>query len=182
MALGDITMPVSLRCDSISRTTAFERFLPWCQNIDPCQYTRFDISRVGPSHLDFHWFPFKSDMQKQFMDSVNQQSIEESLVISFPATIIQAQGRKIKHNTSWGGWDVQYSLSNVILADEKLTSFHQYLRYNHKRGTIAFSTPSAIIWAYSPIASMVSARFSLFEHVIYSWGALHCRQCRAPQE
>ncbi len=38
-----------------------------------------------------------------------------------------------------------YTLSNVILADEKWTSFHQYLRYSHKLGTIAFSTPSAII-------------------------------------
>ncbi len=61
-----------------------------------------------------------------------------------------------------------YSLSNVIMADEKFLSFHQYLRYNHKYGTIAFSTPSAIIWAYSHIASIVSGRFSLFEHVIYS--------------
>ena len=38
-----------------------------------------------------------------------------------------------------------YTLSNVIVADEKWTSFHQYLRYNYKRGTIVFSTPSAII-------------------------------------
>ncbi len=38
-----------------------------------------------------------------------------------------------------------YSPSNVIVVDEKSTSFHQYLRYSHKCGTIAFSTPSAII-------------------------------------
>ena len=38
-----------------------------------------------------------------------------------------------------------YSLSKVIVADEKSTSFYQYLRYSHKLGTIAFSTPSAII-------------------------------------
>ena len=38
-----------------------------------------------------------------------------------------------------------YSLSNVIMADEKFLSFHQYLRYSHDCGTIAFSTPSAII-------------------------------------
>ncbi len=75
-----------------------------------------------------------------------------------------------------------YSLSNVIVADEKSTSFHLYLRYSHKCVTIVFSIPSAIIWAQSHTASMVSARFSLFEHVIYSSGALHCRQCRAPQE
>ncbi len=67
-----------------------------------------------------------------------------------------------------------YTLSNVILADKKITLFHQYLRYSHKHGTIAFSKRGAIIWAYSHIASMVFARSSLFEHVIYSWGALHC--------
>ena len=38
-----------------------------------------------------------------------------------------------------------YSLSNVILVDETLTSFPQYLRYFHKRGTIAFSIPITII-------------------------------------
>ena len=38
-----------------------------------------------------------------------------------------------------------YTPSNVILVDEKLISFPQYLRYSHKRGTIAFSIPSAII-------------------------------------
>ncbi len=38
-----------------------------------------------------------------------------------------------------------YSLSNVIMADENWISFHQYLRYSHKRGTIMFSAPSAII-------------------------------------
>ena len=37
-------------------------------------------------------------------------------------------------------------VKSVKLADEKLTSFHQYLRYSHKR-TIAFSKPSAITWA-----------------------------------
>ncbi len=37
-----------------------------------------------------------------------------------------------------------YSLSNVILADEKSTLFHQYLRYSHKYGTIVFSIPGAI--------------------------------------
>ena len=40
-----------------------------------------------------------------------------------------------------------YSLSNVIMVDEKYLSFHEYLRYSHKRGNIVFSTPSAIIWA-----------------------------------
>ena len=75
-----------------------------------------------------------------------------------------------------------YSLLNVIGADGKWTSFYQYLRYNHKRGTIVFSTPSAIIWAYSHVSSTICHRIRLFEHVIYSWGALHCRQCRAPQE
>ncbi len=38
-----------------------------------------------------------------------------------------------------------YSLSNVIVADEKLTSFDKYLRYSHNFGTIVFSIPSAII-------------------------------------
>ena len=38
-----------------------------------------------------------------------------------------------------------YTLSNVIVADEKFLSFHQYLRYRHKLGTIVFSTSSAII-------------------------------------
>ncbi len=37
-----------------------------------------------------------------------------------------------------------YSLSNVMVADEKLTSFDKYLRYSHKLGTIVFSIPSAI--------------------------------------
>ncbi len=39
-----------------------------------------------------------------------------------------------------------YSLSNVIAADEKWTSFLHYLRYSHKRSISAFSIPSAIIW------------------------------------
>ncbi len=39
----------------------------------------------------------------------------------------------------------RYSLSNVILADEKFTLFHQYLRYCNKRGTVVFSMPSAIL-------------------------------------
>ena len=33
-----------------------------------------------------------------------------------------------------------YSLSNVILVDEKFTLFYQYLWYSHKCGTIVFST------------------------------------------
>ena len=37
-----------------------------------------------------------------------------------------------------------YSLSNVIMAGEKVLSFHQYLRYSHKRGTNVFSILSAI--------------------------------------
>ena len=37
-----------------------------------------------------------------------------------------------------------YSLSNVILVDEKLSSFHQYLRYCHKSVTFVFSIPGAI--------------------------------------
>ena len=40
-----------------------------------------------------------------------------------------------------------YSVSNVIVVDEKWTSFYQYLRYSRIRGTIVFSTPSTIIWA-----------------------------------
>ena len=43
--------------------------------------------------------------------------------------------------------DAWYSLSNVILADEKLTLFHQYIRYSQKWGTIVFSIPGAILWA-----------------------------------
>ena len=38
-----------------------------------------------------------------------------------------------------------YILSNVILVDVKLASFHQYLSYSHKFGAIAFSMVSAII-------------------------------------
>ena len=41
--------------------------------------------------------------------------------------------------------DSSYSLSNVIVADEKSLSFHQYLRYSHKCVTIVFSIPGAII-------------------------------------
>ena len=40
-----------------------------------------------------------------------------------------------------------YSLSNVTVADEKFTLFHQYLRYSHKCGTTVFSIPDAILWA-----------------------------------
>ena len=39
-----------------------------------------------------------------------------------------------------------YSMSNVILVDEKFTLFHQYLRYWHKGGTIVFSILGAILW------------------------------------
>ena len=40
-----------------------------------------------------------------------------------------------------------YSLSNVILVDEKSTSFHRYLRYRHNCDTIVFSIPGTILWA-----------------------------------
>ena len=63
---------------------------------------------------------------------------------------------------------------------------HKYLRYCHKCGTIAFSSPSAIIWASSDIDSIDSARVCLFEYVIYflRWPALPAahRQCRPSQE
>ncbi len=39
-----------------------------------------------------------------------------------------------------------YSMSNVIMADEKLTLFHQYLRYRHTWGAIVFSILGAILW------------------------------------
>ena len=38
-----------------------------------------------------------------------------------------------------------YSLSNVIMADEKLTLFHKHLRYRHKWGTIVFCILGAIL-------------------------------------
>ena len=40
----------------------------------------------------------------------------------------------------------KYSVSNVILADEKLTLFHQYLWYRQKWGTIVFTILGAILW------------------------------------
>ena len=43
------------------------------------------------------------------------------------------------------GDNVAYSLSNVILADEKSTLFHQYLRYSHTCGTIVFGILGAIL-------------------------------------
>ena len=46
---------------------------------------------------------------------------------------------------SFGLTEAHYSLSNVIMADEKLISFPQYLRYSHKCGIIVFSILSAII-------------------------------------
>ena len=62
----------------------------------------------------------------------------------------------ISHKTgSWvysnGLWHreihkTMYSLSSVILVDEKLTLFHQYLRYSHKCDTIVFSIPGTILW------------------------------------
>ena len=65
-----------------------------------------------------------------------------------------------------------------VIVDKKLTSFHQYLGYSHKCGTIAFGIAGAIIWAYSQIASLVSAKVSLFAYVIYIWDVLHCGQWR----
>ena len=50
-----------------------------------------------------------------------------------------------------------YSLSNDILADEKLASFHQYLRYCHKLGSIEFN-----------VVSTIFLKVGLFEYVIYS--------------
>ena len=38
-----------------------------------------------------------------------------------------------------------YSMSNVILVDEKSTLFHQFLTYIHTCGTIVFSIPGAIL-------------------------------------
>ena len=40
---------------------------------------------------------------------------------------------------------VNYSMSNVILADIKVTLFHQYLRYSHKCCTIVLSLLGAIL-------------------------------------
>ena len=42
-------------------------------------------------------------------------------------------------------YNPSYSLSNVIMADEQLASFDQYLRYCHKSITIVFSIPGAIM-------------------------------------
>ena len=61
-----------------------------------------------------------------------------------------------------------YTLSNVIQLDEKLTSFHQYLRYCDKCGTIGLHIPSAIILAKSHFASTICHIVGLFEYVIYS--------------
>ncbi len=44
-----------------------------------------------------------------------------------------------------GVYESKYSLSNVILADEKLTSLHQNLGYCYKCGIIVFSIPGAIL-------------------------------------
>ena len=44
-------------------------------------------------------------------------------------------------------WCNYYSMSNVILVDEKFTLFHQYLRCRHRSGTIVFSIPGVISWA-----------------------------------
>ena len=38
-----------------------------------------------------------------------------------------------------------YTVSNVILVEEKLTALYHYLRYCHKGGTIVLSIPSAMI-------------------------------------
>ena len=60
-----------------------------------------------------------------------------------------------------------FSLSNVILVDEKFSSFHQYLKYCHESVIIMFRIPGAILLAYFHIASMFSAGDCLFEHPIY---------------
>ena len=60
------------------------------------------------------------------------------------------------------------SLSNAKMAVEKSTSVYQYLIYSHKHGTIVLIKPGAIILAYSQIVSMISVRYTLFVHVIYS--------------
>ncbi len=57
---------------------------------------------------------------------------------------------------SWNIWNVgqhispaclhhYYSQSNVILVDEKFTSFHQYMKYCHKSVTIVLSIPGAVL-------------------------------------
>ena len=61
----------------------------------------------------------------------------------------------------------QYPLSNVILVDEKMILFHQYLRYCHICGSIVFSMASAIMLAQSHFASTIFDTIGLFEYVIY---------------
>ncbi len=43
------------------------------------------------------------------------------------------------------GMTVDCSLSTVIMGNDKSNKFHQYQRYSHKCGTIAFSTPFTIV-------------------------------------
>ncbi len=39
----------------------------------------------------------------------------------------------------------RYSMPNVIMVDEKVSLFHQYLRYRHKWGASVFSIIGAIL-------------------------------------
>ena len=137
-------------------------------------------------HLLFCWLSRKTNQASHFTvceptpDLVSWNSCDYNSLQVYSS--IKKEILPLINKTQIKSSPLDYSLSNVIVADEKSTSFLTYLTYSHKHGVIAFSTPSAILWAYSHIANMISAGFSLFEHAIYSWGALHCLQCRVPQE
>ena len=74
------------------------------------------------------------------------------LCTSFCCISLHQFGQGISINQDWGGVSRvyachsfrMYSMSNVILADEKFILFHQYLRYSHKCDIIVFSIPGTI--------------------------------------
>ena len=124
----------------------------------------------------FHsmWFPLRLNVKfqenKSVLNFVKLNRGRHNRQPEFPAWLWRWQ-----HSHLWVervdiNW--QYSLSNVIMADDKLASFPQYLRYSHKHSTIVFSTPSTIIWAYSHVSSTISHRI----HWITCSNKLNCAE------
>ena len=80
---------------------------------------------------------------------------------------------------------LSYSSSNIIMVDEKSALSNQYLNYCYIQyllsGSIVYNT-NLHRMGYFHLLTMVSTKFSLFEHILHSCTQLHCFQCRPPSE
>ena len=63
-----------------------------------------------------------------------------------------------------------------------MNSLSHFMKICHESGADVFNILIATIWAQFYYEIMVFVKVGLFEHIIYSWTAVHCQQCRLAQE